>query len=197
MNGARLPVFTVMGVAFALLASTPEGASLFEWQRGLAAGEPWRLLTGHFSHWSPAHLHWDLLVFAIFGALLESRSRRAFLGVMALSGVGLGVALPLLHPAMEAYRGLSGIDCALAAAVGAMHLGRRTWGDAAIGGAILLFVGGKVAFELGAGGPLFVDSGAAGFVSLPAAHGLGALAGLLGITMHAVMRQNSGGVRAT
>lgn len=186
----RWPVGALLGVLFALLASSPTWAPVFEWQRGLTANEPWRLLTGHFTHWSADHLHWDLLVFAIFGALLEMRCRRAFGGIVLLSGLGLGVLLPFLHPAMEAYRGLSGIDCALAAAVGAVHLQMRSRGERAIGVAILAFVGVKVALEFNAAGPFFVDSAGAGFVSLPAAHGIGALVGFLGITIVSSMRQN-------
>ena len=186
----RWPVGALLGVLFALLASSPTWAPVLEWQRGLAAVEPWRLLTGHFTHWSADHLLWDLLIFAIFGALLEMRCRKAFGGIVLLSALGLGVILPLLYPAMETYRGLSGIDCALAAAVGALHLQTRSRGERLIGFAILVFVGIKVALEFGATGPFFVDSAGAGFVSLPAAHGIGALVGFLSITVVASMRQN-------
>ena len=177
---ARLPWRTSLLAGFALLALQPELAVLFEWQRDLGR-EAWRVLTGHFCHWSVDHLQWDLAVFVVFGALLERREGAALLPVVIGSGLALGIALPLFHPAMSAYRGLSGIDCALAAALATGHLRSGARRDGWLGAAIGLVVTVKVAAELGVSGPLFVTSSSSGaypFRSLPTAHALGALAGV-------------------
>src|SRR5262245_43857249 len=50
-----------------------------------ASNEPWRLWTGHFTHWNGDHLFWDLIVFIGLGAYCERRNRLAFL-VLVIPG---------------------------------------------------------------------------------------------------------------
>ena len=104
----RVPWLTLLAGLFALVASLPEAAPLFEWRRSADPLQIWRPLTGHFSHWSTDHLSWDLLIFVVFGGLLEMRSRAGLLAVVATSSVVLGMFLPYVYPDMTAYRGLSG-----------------------------------------------------------------------------------------
>lgn len=182
-DARRWPWATLVLAVFALFASSPQGAALFEWNRALSSAEPWRIWTGHFSHWSADHLVWDLAIFAVFGGLLELRSRRDFGFVLLASATLLGFLLPFVHPEMDSYRGLSGLDCAMACALAVSRLGDPAAVDRATGWAILGFVAIKAGLEANAARSFFVDQAAAGFVSLPAAHGLGAVVGVLVVAL--------------
>jgi rhomboid family GlyGly-CTERM serine protease len=172
-----------------LLYLTPELTAWTTFDRtALAAGELWRLITGHWTHWSGEHLGWDLLVFAVAGGALELRGRRrAFLLCTAVSALIISGGVWVRRPEMVEYRGLSGIDCALVTLVAVDLLrqsirgGRRGLSLALTG----LLVGylGKVTFELATGQTLFVDSEQGLFVPVPLAHVLGGAVGVaLGLT---------------
>jgi len=173
----RAPWLTLLAGLFALVASLPEAAPLFEWRRAADPIQIWRPLTGHFAHWSTDHLSWDLLIFAVFGGLLEMRSRASFVAVLATSSAVLGVLLPFVYPDMTAYRGLSGIDCALACAVAVFRMRDPSFADRLSGWAILVFIVSKTGLEWTSAGTLFVDHATAGFEPLPGAHVLGAVVG--------------------
>ncbi len=100
-------------VSLALFAS-PDWSAAWELRPGTPLAEPWRLLTGHFTHWTADHLQWDLLVFVALAILFPPRRLGVLLFSTALL-VSLGVIL--LHPQLPSYRGLSGLDSALFAAL--------------------------------------------------------------------------------
>jgi rhomboid family GlyGly-CTERM serine protease len=179
----HLPVLTTALTALAVaLWAIPGGAATLQYDRtALASGELWRAVTGHWTHWSPDHLTWDLIVFAVFGALLENRSRRAFAAVVAGSALAIPAALWLFTPELTQYRGLSGIDSALFAAFFARLL-RDAWRERSLLQAVvpalaLLGFVGKSAFELTTGATLFVSPTSI-FTSVPVAHLVGAAVGL-------------------
>ncbi len=179
----RLPLlaFALSLVALAAWA-IPGAAAVLQFDRGaLAAGELWRSVTGHWAHWGGDHLAWDLVVFAVFGALLERRSRRGFAAVVAGSAVAISVAVWVAAPEIWFYRGLSGIDSALFAAFFAQLL-RDAWRERSLLQAfvpVLALMGfvGKSALELATGSTLFVETSAV-FVAVPLAHLVGAAAGV-------------------
>ena len=149
----------------------------------LAAGQLWRLITGHWTHWSGEHLGWDLLVFAVVGGALELRGRRgAFLLCTVLSALLVSGGVWVLRPEMVEYRGLSGIDCALVTLVAVdllrQSLRDRRWGLGLVLAGLLAGYLGKVVFELATGQTLFVDSGPGLFVPVPLAHVLGGAVGI-------------------
>lgn len=155
---------------FAVLALT-----LFAWPGAGAAGElrpgtpwaePWRLLSGHFTHFTAEHLAWDLLVFVTLAALFPARRLLPLLATAALA-VSLGVSLG--SPELPSYRGLSGLDSALFAAL-ALDLWRRGGPDRRLGAAALLLFLAKVAAEVAGGQALFATGP---FVPVPLAHLLG------------------------
>jgi rhomboid family GlyGly-CTERM serine protease len=170
----------------ALMYLSPELTAWATFDRtAIAAGELWRLITGHWTHWSGEHLGWDLLVFAVVGGALELRGRRnAFLTCTVLSALLISGGVWVLRPGMVEYRGLSGIDCALVtlAAVDFLRqaIRERQWGlSLALAGLLAGYLG-KVTFEFATGQTLFVDSGQGLFVPVPLAHVLG---GGLGIAL--------------
>jgi rhomboid family GlyGly-CTERM serine protease len=143
-------------------------ANLLQYDRAaILHGEVWRLVTGHFVHWSFAHLAWDLLAFIILGAIC---ARRRGLFAIVVIGTALIVSLFLLVacPEVAQYRGLSAIDSALWI-WSVFIIGERRVGLALT--LLSLFLG-KLMIE-SAGGALFVD----GITVLPVVHLVGAAAG--------------------
>lgn len=180
-RGLRDVGWTAGLLALALLtaASEPLAAAL-EFDRSRLLTEPWRALTGHFTHWDLRHLFWDALMFAVLAGVVERRQRSRFLPCLALSALAIPVVLLVAEPGITRYRGLSGIDSALfALAVGvvlrdALAARRRTvvW--------LLAFAtagfGAKLAYEAVTGHCVFAGSDA--FVPVPIAHLVGATAGM-------------------
>jgi rhomboid family GlyGly-CTERM serine protease len=181
----RAPWLTLALVGLALaLHAWPGACELLAWDRAaLRGGELWRLFTGHWVHWSRAHLLWDVGTFAALGAACELRSRRSF--ALCLAGSALAISLALLAwlPALDTCAGLSGIDSALFALLGAQLVGER-WAQrrdcalALCGAACAAFVA-KVGFELATGATLFVSQLGPGLAPLPEAHLVGGAAGIL------------------
>jgi hypothetical protein len=95
----------------------------------------------------------------------------------------ISVLLPWISPEIGSYRGLSGVDSGLFVLLLMQLAGdgvrrkERIW--VALPGLGLAAFLGKIAYEYLTGATLFVDSAAAGFVPLPAAHLLGAATGLV------------------
>ncbi len=180
--GPTVRQFPLLTAGLSLVAlviwALPGAGAAFQFERGaIGGGALWRLVTGHWTHWSGDHLAWDLVVFAVFGALLERRSRRGFAGIVAGSALAIAAAVWLGAPQLQFYRGLSGIDSALFAAFFAQLLRdawrERSWLAAAVPLLALLGFVGKSVYELATGATLFVDATAA-FVAVPLAHLVGA-----------------------
>lgn len=186
---ARRPWLTVFGVACALAAAIAPGAAeaLHFDRTALAGSELWRLLTGHFTHWTTGHLVWDTAAFAALGAWLERRSRALFAAVVAAAAGAIWAAVWFGAPELETYRGLSGIDTALFGAAAAHLLGlarrRRSWEAAVVPLAALAGLAGKTVAELASGASVFVDANGA-FAPVPLAHLAGLAAGLATTALH-------------
>ena len=58
-------IFPLLAGCLACLAFfMPGAASLLQYDRDcVEAGEIWRLITSHWTHWSAEHLVWDIVVF--------------------------------------------------------------------------------------------------------------------------------------
>ncbi|HEX7190285.1 MAG TPA: rhombosortase [Thermoanaerobaculia bacterium] len=148
------------------------GASLggfAQYDRGaVLRGEVWRLVTGHFSHWSASHLGYDLFAFVILGAICERRGRSLFAATVVATALAVSLFLLAFRADVDMYRGLSAIDSALW--MGAVFdLGERRLPLAVALTALFL---AKVLVE-SRSGALFVD----GITVLPVVHLIGAAAG--------------------
>jgi rhomboid family GlyGly-CTERM serine protease len=183
-------VAALAGSALLLLQQAiPSAPPVLEYRRPLLTAEPWRLLTGHFVHlnWTHALVNagaW-LLLAGLFAPQLGAK--RQLLSV-ALGSAFVSLALAAFNPAIEWYRGASGVlhvlffagaTTALAAAL------RSRSGPASLLPLALLVAGWtKVALEV----PL--DPAATPYAewlaaaTVPQAHLWGALAGsALGLVM--------------
>lgn len=148
----------------------------------ISAGQWWRLVTGHWAHWSADHLFWDAMAFGVFGAIAERRGRTTFVLCVFASAAAISAGVWLFRPDLQFYRGLSGIDAGLFAMV-AIGLGIDAkaggcWKAFALAAAAVVAFALKTVWELATGSTLFVAATAAGFESLPLAHALGAAVGV-------------------
>lgn len=179
-----------LAAAALLLALAPMGApaggtgggEAWELHRHRLVVEPWRLFTGHLVHWSGEHLAWDLLLFLGLGLACErlhGRRRTALALALAVPAVALGCFL--LVPDLVAYRGLSGLDAALFTLLAVRCLRAPGALTRRAGAAALAALGGKILWETATGASLFLSGlpgGPEAVVVVPAAHVMGALAGL-------------------
>jgi rhomboid family GlyGly-CTERM serine protease len=175
-------IIAALSIAFSFLPSVSE-ALQFD-RAALAAGQWWRILTAHMTHWNAEHLVWDAAMFLILGAVLERQNRRQFILGIAAASVAISAAVWFLQPELNTYRGLSGVDTALFVmlSVGLLHdalsgQDRSRW---AIAVPVLLLVAlaGKLVGECVTGEAFFVNAENAGFVPVPLAHVVGAAVGL-------------------
>lgn len=104
-----------LAVIALLVQLSPTAQAVLQFDRDqIAAGEIWRLLTGNFVHYSWPHLAANLGAFAALCWIAEGRSR-GVLAVVTLSALAVGTGVFSLAGGVTTYRGVSGVDCALAA----------------------------------------------------------------------------------
>lgn len=125
----------------------PVPSALIDWQPEQALGQPWRLLTAAFVHWSEGHLAANAAGVAVLAALgwaarLPPAAALAWLAAWPLTHAGL-----LLKPELAHYGGLSGVLHA-GVAVAALWLLARARGlrralGAAIAAGLLIKVVGE------------------------------------------------------
>ncbi|MBI5624435.1 MAG: rhombosortase [Elusimicrobia bacterium] len=185
-----IPWITLAAAAASVLAFFwPRAFDALSYQRaGILAGEWWRLATGHLAHGSARHLWWNFFTFLVLGAMVEIRLGRRYPILLCASSVAIGLGLLVLAPHLQWYCGLSGIATMLyvylcLADGAAAHRGRNPLLLAA-SAAGLIGLSAKVAYEHLTGSMLFART--AGLVPVPAAHLLGALAGVAGFGMASI-----------
>ncbi len=82
----RLPWLTLLLSALAAgLVLCGIGTEGLEFDRtAISAGQIWRLATGHFTHWNADHMAWDVMMFAVLGAMIERHNRWSYGCLLAL-----------------------------------------------------------------------------------------------------------------
>jgi rhomboid family GlyGly-CTERM serine protease len=158
---------------------SPPLTSALQFDRtAIARGEVWRLITGHWTHWSFKHLGWDLAAFIALGIACVRRRPRATAWTLVFGSFAIGMAVWFCQPHLTTYRGMSGLDAALFALLAVdVMMGTTLHAVRAACAAVLLCFLAKLDFELMSGRSFFVDSAAAGFVPVPLAHAVGAAVG--------------------
>jgi rhomboid family GlyGly-CTERM serine protease len=201
--GWRTEAAALAGAALLLLLQAlPAAAPLLEYRRALLAAEPWRGLTGHFVHLNWQHAAVNAAAWWVLALLFapQLNARRQLVTVL-LGAAFISLALALVYPSIEWYRGASGTMHALffagaaAALASAVGDGRRR---AALLAAALLAGGAvKLALELppGADTPYAAWLGAP---TAPQAHLAGAIFGaalglLYGARRRAPVSRRGGG----
>ncbi len=181
----RLPGATLLLTAAAVLIFLlPTSTVRLQYDRlAITAGESWRFLSGHWTHFSLDHLVLDVLMFAVLGTLCEAITRARFYLCLFGSAVLIPAAIWLMLPQLETYRGLSGIDSALYVLLVVTllkhQLAERDTVSMGLAATALLGFIAKVGYEVVTGSTFFLDSSGANMVPIPLAHAVGAVVGLL------------------
>lgn len=142
----------------------------------IAAGEAWRLLTGHLVHLGAMHLALNAAGLVLVAALVGPHMRLPAWGTaFVVSALAISAGLWLVAPGLDWYVGLSGVLHGLLVAGAAAAIGERR--ERLFAGTVLAAVAAKLVWEQTtgptpgtaalAGGPVVVD-----------AHLFGALGGL-------------------
>ncbi len=155
----------------------------------IAAGEFWRLVSGHFVHLGASHLFMNVAgLILVWYLVASSFTSRQWLLVTAIVMVGLNLGLWFLEPNLIGYVGLSGLLHGLLAAgiVASLGSGRSEIWILGVG------LAAKLAYEQLVG-PLPGSENATGGAVIVAAHAWGSLAGALaaGLLMIRVRTQAS------
>ncbi len=156
------------------------------------SGEIWRILTGHFCHYNESHFVGDVAAFLIWASVVELISRRLLFSAILGTSMLVGCWLLLGGAPRIDYRGLSAIDCALAAQLFTLaffdrRVRERRWLLTALVIATTLFFG-KSLYEFGTGHAILAPKLGEGVRLLPEAHVLGILAGVSTALVYAFTR---------
>jgi rhomboid family GlyGly-CTERM serine protease len=159
----------------------------FQWdlamrREAVLRGELFRIVTGHLCHFNRAHLLGDALAFAFWAACAEQRGRRFLASTLLVTVLGCSLLFLAFYPEVGEYRGLSAIDCALAAqfivnGVADRRRARDVTGAAFFASAGLLFFG-KTLFEFHTGHALLAPHLGDKVALLPVSHLAGVAFGL-------------------
>jgi rhomboid family GlyGly-CTERM serine protease len=138
-----------------------------------------KLLTCHLTHWSSEHLFWDVSMFVALGVICERAAAKAYYATLLGSALFVPLSVMLSNPAIDVYRGLSGIDTGIFALFASISLSKSLKvsdkGSIVVFGAMLVLLWCKIGFEFWSGGVLFVKQ--VNFEPVPVAHAVGALLG--------------------
>ena len=170
-----VPVVIAIVAAVFELGGKPVRELLAFDRNGIAAGEAWRLLSGHFVHLGISHLALNLVGLALVWYLVGRQFTTVrWLFVAILSIVAMDAGFWWLNPELDWYVGLSGLLHGLLAA-GLIVAVRERDREGLV---IALFVIGKLAWEQW-GGPLPGSEATAGGAVIVDAHLYGAIGGAL------------------
>lgn len=173
-----------------LATAVPGWAESLQYDRErVAAGETGRLISGTFVHWTARMAFWDLIFVGAAGAWIEWRSRARLAIATVIAVVGTGTGVHLLAPAIDLYRGSSGLATALfvVAAAEALREARSTAGRV-LGVVAIALLLAKIGVEMSVGtgiasGPLPV-----GVRVMPLVHGIGVTSGAVVVALFAAAR---------
>ncbi len=161
-----------------LMVAGPAAGLLVYDREAILAGDWWRLLTGHFVHFSWSHYLLDALVLMAAGMMIQRRRLRGFVAVNAAAAVVIGGLVFLAAPSVRFYAGFSGLAYAALSYL-AMDLISTGGRGGRLGVICLLALATKLAWETATGMPLLAGEPAMGWIVLPAAHLGGVAVGMI------------------
>ena len=181
---SKVSIISILTVAVSLMIYIcSEATVLLQYDQTLIkAGEIWRLLTGHWTHWSFDHFLWCTITFIVLGSICEKLNKTGFLLSLISSAVIIPAVSWIAAPHMLFYRGLSGI-CSSIFVTCSVLLARRALLDRDWMNFLLSLVGGclfliKIVYECISGQAFFVQSSDV-FTPVPLAHLTGGITGLI------------------
>lgn len=177
---AAVPVWTLLLCGAGLivfLAPALQSALIYE-RTAISNGELWRLVTGHFVHYSASHFLYDVLALLVTGSVIEVRRYPHFALVCAIAPPLIGAALFLALPGMEYYAGLSGLATAALVYL-CLHALAETPGWRLVCLSILAVLAIKLGLEIVFEQSLTTLAAEQPFVPVPLSHAAGATTALL------------------
>ena len=165
-----------------LVFALPQFQSVLIYDReAILAGELWRLFTGHWVHFSAAHLGCNLAVLAVAGLILETGTAVRTTRLLLVAPWFISVGLLLCEPQLRCYGGLSGLATAAVVALALDAFARRRQDPRAgwTAALLLLLFGLKTVFEWHTHRSLFALDADAAYTVVPLSHLLGGLAALM------------------
>jgi len=170
----------IFGILSILLAALPHyhNALLFD-RTAILGGQFWRLWTGHWIHFSPSHLLWNVVALSFTGAWLEARQPGLLLRYTAVAAPAISVGLLVLEPHLITYGGLSGLGTGMVALLG-ITLCRSRGFDRTIGVSTLVLLTAKLLHDLIPGTALLSRFDLPAVQASTTAHLLGTLLAVIG-----------------
>ena len=111
---AVLPAVAV--VASIVIQCFPLAQAALEYDRGaIAAGECWRLVTGHMVHWGWRHLAGDISALVLLCWAIGTRGGWKVIMTALGGAVAISLAIMIFDPHTVIYRGMSGVNYGLLA----------------------------------------------------------------------------------
>lgn len=133
------------GIAVAVYASVLATDILGYDRARIFRGQPWRIATGNWVHFSLSHLLWNLAVLIPVGGWCEAVAPRRVRWFYLLAPVATGLVLLGFDGRLERYGGLSGIATGLVVLLALIKCRRRE--DRPIWVAVLALVAVKIGIE--------------------------------------------------
>jgi len=176
--------------AVAASLSTELAALMVYDRAAILQGEIWRLLTGHWVHFSFAHLASDTLVLAGCTWLITRRGFTRFPAVCLLLAPGISLVLLVGLPELARYGGLSALALTGMTLAGLQELR----GDRCrrFGAGLLALVALRLVADMALGGATLSGIDSLGVRPVPLGHLLGLLGGLAVFVGHHHRRPASG-----
>jgi len=178
------PTLVLYALPALLAAAFPRIHGVLLYERGqILGGELWRLWTGHWVHFSPSHLLWNLVVLVLAGSVLEEARPGLLLRYTLLAAPLSSAAFLVIAPAMKTYGGLSGLATG---AVTLLALVKLNDGDPnrACWIAVLALVAGKFAVDATRATPLLSSFSGVGIQVSALAHFAGAVLAVVFFLSH-------------
>lgn len=175
----RIPVWTVIVSGWAIVIyQFPSLANALVYERSaIIGGEYWRLITGHWAHFSGAHLFYNVTVLAITGLLIELRGYGQLVLLVFFAAALIGIVLLLIEPDLARFGGLSGIATAALVYLALHGFGDRSWRYPSM--LVLAILVLKIGYEVVAGVSAIAVVSEGAYRLVPLSHVGGAIAALL------------------
>ena len=145
--GMVLPVMAV--VASIVIQCWPAAQTALQYDRSaIAAGQHWRLISGHMVHWGWRHLEGDISALILLCWAIGPRGGWKTI-LAALGGaVAISLAIMICAPSTVVYRGMSGVNYGLLAWVVLARLAASPRRIAACYAALLAALAVKVCLDV-------------------------------------------------
>ena len=173
----RFPLVTLIVVGISMLVYLLPSTAWLAYDRdAILNGELWRVITGHWVHFSLQHFLYDTAAFGIAGWMIEARGYKNFGWMCVLAVFVISGSMLLCAPSLQVCGGLSGLATAAVAFLalhGLEEKGIWRW----ICGAALLLCAAKMSIELMTGDFLLLKAPGP-FVPVPSNHIAGAMTAL-------------------